>query len=74
MWRLSWFSYRDVSKKLKKFWFKIVRQAKWSHEIWYNSKTNLYTTVPRHNKDIPEWTLIAILKQANISIDDFLSK
>ena len=74
MWKLSWYSYNNIAKKLKKFWFTIFRQAKWSHEIWYNKDKNVYTTVPKNNKDMPEWTLSAILKQANISSDDFISK
>jgi len=31
-----------------------------------------YTTIPNHPGDMPEGTLRAILKQAGISIDDFL--
>jgi len=30
-------------------------------------------TVPNHSGDMPEGTLRAILKQANISADDFLT-
>ena len=49
------------------------RQAAGSHEIWFNSKTNLYTTVPNHPGDMPEGTLRAILKQAEIDADTFLN-
>jgi predicted RNA binding protein YcfA (HicA-like mRNA interferase family) len=34
---------------------------------------NLYTTIPNHAGDMPEGTLRAILKQANITPDEFLS-
>lgn len=47
------------------------RQATGSHEIWFNAKTNRYTTVPNHPGDMPEGTLRAILKQAGIDPDDF---
>ncbi len=40
-----------------------------SHEIWFNPKTNRYTTVPNHPGD----TLRAILKQADIDTDVFLN-
>jgi hypothetical protein len=43
-------------------------------EIWYNEKTNRYTTLPNHSADLPEGTLRAILKQAEITPQDFLSK
>jgi predicted RNA binding protein YcfA (HicA-like mRNA interferase family) len=44
------------------------------HEIWFNSQTNRYTTIPNHPGDMPEGTLRAILRQAGVSIEDFLGK
>jgi len=72
MGRLSGFKYREVTRKLKKLGFNFLREAKGSHEIWYNSQTNLYTTIPKHSGDMIEGTLRHILKQADIDIDDFL--
>ena len=74
MGRLSGFSYRQITKIIKKFGFLFDRQAAGSHEIWYNFKTNKYTTIPKHPGDIPEGTLRAILKQADIESHDFLSQ
>ena len=73
MGRLAGYSYRDVVKKLRNIGFEYDRQAKGSHEIWWNPKTRNRTTIPNHPGDIPEGTLKAILKQAHISIDDFLN-
>jgi predicted RNA binding protein YcfA (HicA-like mRNA interferase family) len=73
MGRLSGFRYRDVIKCLKSFGYVFDRQASDSHEIWYSSQTNRYTTIPNHPGDIPEGTLRAILKQADIRPDDFLN-
>ncbi len=72
MGRLAGFSYRKITKRLKKFGFSFYRQAAGSHEIWYNSQTNRYTTIPKHSGDVPEGTLRAILKQADITADEFL--
>ena len=72
MGRLANHSYRKTIKKLKKLGFSFQRQAAGSHEIWYCSNTNLYTTIPNHPGDIPEGTLRAILKQAGISVSEFL--
>ena len=72
MGRLSGFKYREIIKKLKNFGFSFDRQAAGSHEIWYNSDSDKYTTIPNHSGDLPEGTLRAILKQAGISPDDFL--
>lgn len=72
MGRLANFSYRKVVEKLKKCGFEFYRQAAGSHEIWFNPQTNRYTTIPNHPGDLPEGTLRAILKQANIPVKKFL--
>jgi predicted RNA binding protein YcfA (HicA-like mRNA interferase family) len=74
MGRLSGFRYREIAKRLKVFGFAFDRQAAGSHEIWYNEQSDRYTTIPNHPGDMPEGTLLAILKQAGISPDDFLQK
>ena len=37
--------------------FVFGRQAAGSHEIWYNEKSDKYTTIPNHPGDMPEGTL-----------------
>ena len=74
MGRLSGFRYREVIKRLKLFGFVFDRQAAGSHEIWYNENTNRHTTIPNHSGDLPEGTLRAILKQADIKPEDFIQK
>jgi predicted RNA binding protein YcfA (HicA-like mRNA interferase family) len=74
MGRLAGFKYRDIVIILKKFGFEFLRQAAGSHEIWFNPTTNRYTTLPNPPGDMPEGTLRAILKQADIKPDDFLRK
>jgi len=74
MGRLAGFKYREIVSLLKKIGFEFYRQAAGSHEIWYNSMTNRFTTIPNHSGDMPEGTLRAILKQAGIHSDDFLTK
>ncbi len=72
MGRLAGFKYREIIKKLKKLGFLFTRQAAGSHEIWNNPSTGRYTTIPNHQGDMPEGTLRAILKQADITTDHFL--
>jgi len=74
MGRLAGFSYRQIVKRLKAFGFAFDRQAAGSHEIWYNSQTDRYTTVQNHPGDMPEGTLRAVLKQAGIQPNNFLNK
>lgn len=74
MGRLAGFRYRDVVKRLKALGFEIHRQAAGSHEIWFSPATNRYTTIPNHPGDMPEGTLRAILRQADIEAEAFLQK
>jgi predicted RNA binding protein YcfA (HicA-like mRNA interferase family) len=74
MGRLAGYSYREIIKRLKYFGFEFHRQAAGSHEIWYSSHSTRFTTVPNHTGDMPEGTLRAILKQADISVDDFFAR
>jgi predicted RNA binding protein YcfA (HicA-like mRNA interferase family) len=72
MGRLSGYRYREIVKILKLFGFEFYRQAAGSHEIWHNPATNKFTTIPNHTGDMPEGTLRAILKQADIDVEDFI--
>jgi predicted RNA binding protein YcfA (HicA-like mRNA interferase family) len=69
---VGWFWIPRYNQKIKKCGFEFYRQAAGSHEIWYNPKTKRFTTIPNHSGDMPEGTLKAILKQANINIKTFL--
>ena len=73
MGRLAGFKSRQIIKKLKKLGFEFDRQAAGSHEIWFNPETDKYTTIPNHPGDMPEGTLKAIIKQADITSDQFLN-
>ncbi len=72
MGRLSGFNYRQITKRLRKNGFVFDRQAAGSHEIWHNVDSQKYTTIPNHPGDMPEGTLRAILKQADVSPNQFL--
>jgi len=72
MGRLAGFRYRDIVKRLKELGFEFHRQAAGSHEIWFNSATDRYTTIPNHPGDMPEGTLRAILKQSGVEPETFL--
>lgn len=73
MGRLAGFRYREIARRLQALGFAFDRQAAGSHEIWFNAATNRYTTLVNHPGDTPEGTLRAILKQAGVEPDDFLS-
>lgn len=72
MGRLSGFTADDVIGKLRRAGFVFDRQARGSHEIWWNPGTRARTTIPHHPGDLPEGTVHAIVRQAGLSADDFL--
>ena len=63
---------RDVVRKLRRAGFVFDRQARGSHEIWWNPTTRARTTVPNHPGTLPEGTIRAIVRQAGLSVDEFL--
>lgn len=65
-------TYADVVRRLRKAGFHFDRQAKGSHEIWYNPTTGRRTTLPHHSGTIPKGTLRAIISQAGLSVDEFV--
>ena len=71
MGRLSGFKYQEVARKLRTLGFSFDRQARGSHEIWRHPDARK-TTLVRHPRPISEGTLRAILRQAQIDVDDFL--
>jgi len=72
MGRLAGFSADEVIRKLRRVGFIFDRQAKGSHEIWWDPQTCARTTVPHHPGDLPEGTLRAILRQAGLTVEEFL--
>lgn len=61
---------KEVIRKLKKLGFAEDRQSG-SHKIFYHSETRDRAVVPYHLKELPKGTLAAILREANISKEDF---
>jgi len=73
MTRLPSLTAREVIRKLKASGFVFDRQAKGSHEIWYNPVTKRRTVVPNHSgMDIPKGTLRAIIHEAGLTIEEFV--
>ena len=70
---MSGFSYGRIVRALRQLGFEFHRQAAGSHEIWFSPTSRRFTTIPNHPGDLPEGTLRAILRQADISAEQFLS-
>ncbi|MDP2632184.1 MAG: type II toxin-antitoxin system HicA family toxin [Candidatus Curtissbacteria bacterium] len=62
---------RDLIRIFEKQGYTIDRQ-KGSHVILYHSSSRKRLTIPLHTKDLPDGTLLAIIKQAGLTKDEFL--
>lgn len=62
---------REVIAALERAGFSVKRHTG-SHVILYKEGLNRPLTVPIHTKDLPIGTLRAIIRQANLTIDEFL--
>ncbi|MBF0635298.1 MAG: type II toxin-antitoxin system HicA family toxin [Nitrospinae bacterium] len=72
MGRLSGFKYREVARRLRLFGYCFDRPGPGSHEIWRHPQTGRKVTLPHHPGDMAEGTLRAILREADIDVQEFL--
>jgi predicted RNA binding protein YcfA (HicA-like mRNA interferase family) len=63
---------RKLVKRLIKLGF-IEDHQTGSHKVFYNPETKKRAIVPFHVKDLPKGTLSAILREAGVSREEFLS-
>ena len=70
--RLNGFTPRDVTRKLRHFGFILDRQTPAGDEIWRHTQSARKVTIPRHEGELPEQTLFALLRAACIDADEFL--
>jgi predicted RNA binding protein YcfA (HicA-like mRNA interferase family) len=74
MGRLSGFSYREVARRLRTFGWVYDRPGPGSHEVWRDPATGRKVTLPHHARDMAEGTLRAVLREAGIDVEEFLSR
>ena len=69
--KLPSLGYKKLIKALKKIGFEEARQTG-SHLILLNQKSKKIIPVPVHNKDIKKGLLAGIIKQANLTMEEFV--
>lgn len=68
------FPYVKFIKKIKKAGFIFKRQAKGSHEIWFNPQTKRAVTIPRHlGKTFKKGTLASMIRDTGFSKEEFIN-
>ena len=66
-------NYHNVIKVAKKLGFRLYRQAKGSHEIWYRKQDSRYTTIHNHgSKSIKRKTLKSMFADMQITAQEFV--
>ncbi|HAW58632.1 MAG TPA: hypothetical protein DCX03_06415 [Bacteroidales bacterium] len=69
--KLPTYKGQEVLQLLLKNGFYIHHQRGSHARLFHKQRSELRVTIPIHNKDLPERTLRYILKQADISEDEF---
>ena len=71
--KLPQVKYKQLTKKLKKGGFEFYRQARGSHEIWFNPSNNKFVTVPKHSgKTFKKGTLRGIISDMGVTVNKLL--
>ena len=73
MGRLAGFRYPEIAGRLRRAGYRFDRPGTGSHEVWRQERTGRKVTLPRHDGDMAESTLRAILREAVIDVRDFLA-
>jgi predicted RNA binding protein YcfA (HicA-like mRNA interferase family) len=64
-------TYAELTRKLRRLGVQFRRQARGSHEIWWDPKRHLYTLIPKHpGKEIKKRTLAKILSDLALTQED----
>ena len=67
--RLVRVSYRALAAKLRRAGYVESRTSR--HPVYYLAAKNITIPVPRHAGDVPIGTLRAILREADMTVEDF---
>jgi len=69
--RLPQITDRKFIQIIRRKGFIFQRQARGSHEIWFNQGLKLFVTIPRHaGKTIKKGTLLSMMKDAGLKRED----
>ncbi len=63
---------RDCLKALQRAGFFIDHQTGSHARLFHSTRSELRVTIPIHSKDLPHGTLKSILRQADLSVEEFL--
>lgn len=62
----------ELTRALERAGF-VLRRQKGSHQIWFHPQLKKRVSVPVHTGDVPKGTLRQILRDADLSVEEFLA-
>jgi len=66
-------SYRELTRRLRKYGFRFYRHGKGSHELWVRDTDGKVVPVPHHRgKNIRKGTVRAIIREVGVSLTEFM--
>jgi predicted RNA binding protein YcfA (HicA-like mRNA interferase family) len=63
---------KEVLRALQSFGFYVHHQRGSHARLFHGTRSDLRVPIPMHNKDLPEKTLKSILRQAGLSVEEFI--
>ena len=66
-------SYRELTRRLRKYGFRFYRHGKGSHELWVRDTDGKVVPVPHHRgKNIRKGTVRAVIREVGVSLTEFM--
>jgi predicted RNA binding protein YcfA (HicA-like mRNA interferase family) len=62
---------REIIRFLERNGF-VLDHVSGSHFVYYHSLSKRRAVVPQHNRDVPKWTLVALLREAGFTREDLI--
>ena len=62
-------SHRELARKLRRAGFVEIRTRR--HPVYYSAEKDLTIPIPSHPGDVPKGTLRAIVREMQVSVEEF---
>ena len=62
-------SHRDLARKLRRAGFEVIRTSR--HPVYYSADKDLTIPIPSHPGDVPKGTLRTIIREMQMTVEEF---
>lgn len=64
-------SHRELARKLRRAGFEVIRTSR--HPVYYSAQKDLTIPIPSHPGDVPKGTLRTIIREMQMTVEEFNS-